>query len=139
MTRWPAALHGGLLWLACGPGLAAPPQTVYRCGPDGRIYSQTPCSDGKAVNTDDARSASQQKAARDVAARDAEMARQLAEERRQRDAAVLGQQPAGFKVAPPPEAASAPARKGKTKAPSAAGSASMSPLMRVPTPAGSGK
>jgi hypothetical protein len=110
---------------------------VYRCGPDGRLYSQTPCADGKAIDSDDARPAGQQKTDRDVAARDAEMARQLAEERRQRDAAVRGQQPAGFKVAPLPEAASAPARKGK--APSAAGSASMSPLMRVSAPAGSGQ
>jgi hypothetical protein len=137
MKRWRATLHAGLLWLACGPALAAPPQTVYRCGPDGRLYSQTPCADGKAIDTDDARPAGQQKTDRDVAARDAEMARQLAEERRQRDAAVRGQQPAGFKVAPLPEAASAPARKGK--APSAAGSASMSPLMRVSAPAGSGQ
>jgi len=53
---------------------AAPPQTVYRCGPDGRVYSQTPCADGKALSVDDPRSASQQKAAREVTARDAEQA-----------------------------------------------------------------
>jgi len=60
---------------------AAPPQTVYRCGPDGRVYSQTPCADGKALSVDDPRSASQQKASREVSARDAEQAKNLADER----------------------------------------------------------
>jgi hypothetical protein len=89
---------------------AAPPQTVYRCGPDGRIYSQTPCADGKALSVDDPRSASQQKAGRD-----AEQARKLAEERRQREAAAKEQQAAGFKTAPVADAASAPQRKPKPK------------------------
>ncbi len=111
---------------------AAPPQTVYRCGPDGRVYSQTPCSDGKALNTDDPRSASQQKAAREVAERDAEQAKKLADERRQREAAAKGQQAAGFKTAPVVDAASAPPRKPKAKAASASADASMTPPMRVP-------
>ena len=75
---------------------AAPPQTVYRCGPDGRVYSQTPCADGKALSTDDPRSASQQKAARDVAERDAEQARKLADERRQRGGRRQGPAGGGF-------------------------------------------
>jgi hypothetical protein len=111
---------------------AAPPQTVYRCGPDGRVYSQTPCSDGKALSTDDPRSASQQKAAREAAERDAEQARKLADERRQREAAANGQQTAGLKTAPIAAAASAPPRKSKAKAASASADASMSPPMRVP-------
>ncbi len=112
---------------------AAPPQTVYRCGPDGRVYSQTPCADGKALSADDPRSASQQKAAREVAERDAEQARKLADERRQREDAVKGQQAAGFKTAPPADAASAPPRKPKTKAaPASADASTMSPPMRVP-------
>lgn len=109
---------------------AAPPQTVYRCGPDGRVYSQTPCADGKALTVDDPRSVGQQKAAREVAARDAEQAKKLADERRQREDAVKGQAAAGFKTAPAAEAASAPPRKAKTKA--AAADPSMSPPMRVP-------
>jgi hypothetical protein len=111
---------------------AAPPQTVYRCGPEGRVYSQTPCADGKAVTVDDPRSASQQKAARDVAARDAQRAKDLAEERRQREQAARGQQAAGIKPAAD-SAASAPARKAKPKADTA--DPKMSPLMRVPAPA----
>jgi hypothetical protein len=115
---------------------AAPPQTVYRCGPDGRVYSQTPCADGKVVDADDPRSSSQQKAARAVAERDAEQARKLADERRRREAAVKGQQAGGFLTAPHADAASAPVRKPKAKAPakpaSAGADATMSPLMRVP-------
>jgi hypothetical protein len=125
-----------LLLLAGAAVQAAPPQTVYRCGPDGRIYSQTPCADGKALSADDPRSASQQKAAREVAERDAEQARKLADERRQREAAVKGQQAAGFKTAAPADVASAPApaRKPKPKAASAAVDPTMSPAMRMPAP-----
>jgi hypothetical protein len=132
MKRLPFAAAAAPLALACVLAQAAPPQTVYRCGPDGRVYSQTPCSDGKALSTDDPRSASQQKAAREAAERDAEQARKLADERRQREAAANGQQTAGLKTAPIAAAASAPPRKSKAKAASASADASMSPPMRVP-------
>ena len=131
MRPGPFVAGCGALLLAL-PLMAAPPQTVYRCGPDGRSFSQTPCSDGQALSVDDARSPTQQKAAREVAARDAEQARKLAEERRQREDAAKGQAAAGFRTAPPPPAgpASAPARKRKSKA--AADDPKMSPPMRVP-------
>ena len=132
MKRLPLAAAASPWVLACILAHAAPPQTVYRCGPDGRIYSQTPCADGKALSTDDPRSASQQKAARDVAVRDAEQAKKLADERRQREQAAMGQQAAGFKTAPPADAASTPARKAKPKATSATTDPKMSPAMRVP-------
>jgi hypothetical protein len=130
------------------PVQAAPPQTVYRCGPDGRVYSQAPCADGKPLSVEDPRSASQQRAAREVAARDAEQAKQLADERRQREQAAQGQAAAGFKTAPtPPSAgpdagadaakgATAGPRKPKSKARAApAADPRMSPPMRVPTAA----
>lgn len=112
---------------------AAPPQTVYRCGPDGRIYSQTPCADGKALTVDDPRSASQQKAAREVTAREADQAKKLADERRQREEAAKTQTAAGIKASPAAEAASAPARKPKAKA--ATADPAMSPPMRLPAQA----
>jgi hypothetical protein len=124
-----------LLLLAAAVAQAAPPQTVYRCGPDGRIYSQTPCADGKALSADDPRSANQQKAAREVAERDAEQARKLADERRQREAAAKGQQASGFKTALAADAASAPPGKPEPKAKAASAGAdasTMSPSMRVP-------
>jgi hypothetical protein len=132
MMRLPFTAATVLAVLGCVLAHAAPPQTVYRCGPDGRIYSQTPCADGKALSADDPRSASQQKAARDVAERDAEQAKKLAEERRQREDAAKGQQAAGFKMPPPADTASAPARKAKPKAASATSDPTMSPAMRVP-------
>jgi hypothetical protein len=129
----PLAALGGAATLALSAAVAAPPQTVYRCGPDGRSYSQTPCADGRPVNADDSRSASQRKAAREVADRESQQAQKLAEERRQREAAAKGQAVAGFRSAPAGDAASAPQRKPKSKA-AAADSAPgvMSPPMRVP-------
>ncbi|MGL6111404.1 MAG: hypothetical protein ACRC2B_15030, partial [Rubrivivax sp.] len=129
------ALGVALFTLAVPLAGAAPPQTVYRCGPDGRVYSQTPCVDGRPVTADDPRSASQQKAARDVAERDARQAQQLAGERKQREDSVKGQPAAGIKTAPAAESASAPVRKPKAKAP--APDVNMSAPMRVPvqTPA----
>jgi len=55
-----AALSATLL-LGAGAACAAP-QKVFRCGPDGRIYSQVPCKDGYEVGADDKRSAEQRKA-----------------------------------------------------------------------------
>ena len=103
---------------------------MYRCGPEGRVYSQTPCADGKPVTIDDPRSASQQQAAREAAERDARMAKQLSDERRQREAAAAGQGLAGIKATPAEDKASAPVRKAKAKP--AAGDPVMSPPMRVP-------
>jgi hypothetical protein len=90
---------------------AALSQTIYRCGPDGRSYSQAPCADGKPLTMDDPRSATQQQAAREVAAGDAARAQKLADERRQREADAP-RQAAGFMTSPT-QAASAPARKPK--------------------------
>ena len=128
---------GALLPLLPLLAQAAPPQTVYRCGPDGRVYSQTPCADGKALTVDDPRSASQQKAAREVTAREAEQAKKLADERRQRDEAAKGQAAAGIKPSTAAEAASAPARKPKSK--SGKTDTSMSPPMPVPAQAAASK
>jgi hypothetical protein len=123
-----------LVLLAMSP-LLAQAQTVYRCGPEGRIYSQTPCADGKSVAVDDARSAAQQKEARDVAQRDAERAATLAQERHQREAAAKGQQAAGFMTSPA-SPASAPTGKPKAKSKKpkkpAAENTPLSPVMIVP-------
>jgi hypothetical protein len=114
-ARGLAALLAGLgLALAAPAAPAAPPQTVYRCGPDGRIYSQTPCADGQPLTVDDSRTAGQRREAEDVARREAKSAQQLADERRQREAAARGQPAIGIKPDPPAPPASA-ARKAKPK------------------------
>lgn len=116
--------------LGAGMACAAPPQTVYRCGPEGRTYSQTPCQDGRPVSVEDSRSAAQQRAARDVAEREQRSADKLAAERRQREASVKGQQAIGIK--PEVAAASAPVRKAKAKGKAVVDDGNMSPVMRVP-------
>lgn len=39
-------------------------QAIYRCGPDGRSYSQQPCAEGVRIDADDTRSPQQQDEAR---------------------------------------------------------------------------
>lgn len=101
-----ALLAGGLALIA-GPVLAQAQATVYRCGPEGREYSSTPCPAGKAVQVDDARSAEQRRQGQEAAQRDAALARQMTEERRQRAAEA---KPGGATRIGP-----APATKGKAK------------------------
>jgi len=66
---------------------AAQAQTagVWRCGADGRTYSDTPCPGGQGLALDDPRSAAQVQAGQEVAARDKRLADQLVREREQRD------------------------------------------------------
>lgn len=70
-----------LLGLA-GSMVTAAQATVYRCGPDGRSYSQQPCADGRAIDVDDARPADERADAAAAVRRDAALARQLERERR---------------------------------------------------------
>lgn len=81
---------------------------VVRCGSS---YSNTPCPGGTAVDTDDSRSAAQQREAQDVKRRDAAMADQLAGERRTREQEAAGKQAVGIG---PPAAASATQRSTTT-------------------------
>jgi hypothetical protein len=65
---------------------AAQAQTVWRCGPDGRSYSATPCPEGRVVAVADPRSAEEVTAGRDVAARESALARNLTLQRTEREA-----------------------------------------------------
>jgi hypothetical protein len=93
-----------LLFAADGASEAA--QRVFRCGPDGRTYSQTPCKDGYEIDTDDMRTAEQRKAAAEVLKRDAKLADQMTRERLAREAAAAKQ---GTARTSPPKAAKPPA------------------------------
>ena len=88
------------LCLCAALGLAQA-QTVWRCGPDGRSYADAPCPGGREVAVADARSAEQQHAARQVADRQARLARsmEIERERRQREAAASGRLAA--RIGPP--------------------------------------
>lgn len=101
------------LLLAAG---AVAEERVYRCGPDGRQYSQSPCPSGSAVDVADPRTADQRREAASASARDVRMAQDLIRERRAREssaaspgAAYLGPARAGAA-----ETAARP-RKGKGK------------------------
>lgn len=56
---------------------AASAQAVYRCGPDGSDYRQTPCPGGQALNVADPRTDAQRSEAALRAQRDAERAQGL--------------------------------------------------------------
>ena len=113
-----AAKVARLAWLAracvlglliAGPAVVAQTNgpagpAVYRCG---NSYSSTPCPGGSAVDTNDSRSAAQQRESQDVTRRDAAMADQMAAERRARERDAAGKPAVGIG---PPAAASAPPR-----------------------------
>lgn len=60
-------------------------QAIYRCGPDGRSYSQTPCSQGRAVEVSDDRSTQQRQEAIEVAGRERALADSLQQDRLARE------------------------------------------------------
>jgi hypothetical protein len=54
--------------------------TIYRCGPQGRVFSDQPCADGHRVRHGDARTAEQVQHAREIAQREAAAAQRIAQE-----------------------------------------------------------
>jgi hypothetical protein len=84
------ALAAGLCAIA---QMAAAQDRVYRCGADGRSYSQEPCAEGRAIEVDDSRSARQMAQAQQVVQRDARLADALARQRMQAESAASRQGP----------------------------------------------
>lgn len=77
----------GILILLLGVAMAVVPaaaQQVWRCGADGRAFSDRPCPDGRVFAAGDPRSADEVEAARDVASRERQLADTLASERAER-------------------------------------------------------
>jgi len=117
------ALRIGVLLaaLSLGVGTAgAASQKVFRCGPDGRTYSQTPCKEGSSVevNANDKRSAEQRKDAEAAVKREAEVTEKMRRDRLNQEAAAAKQTNGG--VAKPVAAepsASAVAKKKKKPTP----------------------
>jgi hypothetical protein len=95
-------------------------QKVFRCGPDGRVYSQTPCMDGTAVDVADPRSAEAQRAAAQATQRQQAQNEKDARERKAGEAAAARQgaahipYTAAIKAAAPASAAPS-AAKGRKK------------------------
>lgn len=63
-------------------------RTVYRCGPEGRSYSQEPCPQGRTVDVADERTPQQQAQARTEAGRAQALTDRMARERQQREASL---------------------------------------------------
>lgn len=118
----PTRLGALLSAIALAVPVSALAAKVYRCGPDGRVYSQTPCKDGYEINAADKRSTDQRKAAEDSVKREEKMAEKMAQERKANEAAAAKQgavmiaNPAAAKSAattPAEPDAAASASKGK--------------------------
>ena len=82
-----------VLALLCA-GAAAAQTQVYRCGPDGRSYSQSPCAQGQAVDVADPRSAQQATQTRQAMLRDAREADELERSRLRAERLAARQGPA---------------------------------------------
>jgi hypothetical protein len=52
--------------IACLAGVSASAQAVYRCGPEGRVYSQFPCAQGRIIDVRDERDEQQRHEGRAV-------------------------------------------------------------------------
>ena len=72
-----------------GFGTAVHGATIYRCGPEGRSFSQTPCpaGDGRALDVNDTRDGDQRAEARDATRRTAAAADGMAAARQHLEAA----------------------------------------------------
>lgn len=112
-------LRVAMLYLTlCGLGSIVNAQTVYRCGPDGRSYSQTPCAGGRTIEVADTRSDEQRRQSRAAIDADKRLAAELerdrlAGERRPAPAAAsLGGAPRAEADQPSRSAAEPPKPKG---------------------------
>ena len=65
-------------------------QTVWRCGPDGRVYADTPCTEGRRLDVAQARPDSDVLAAQQQARQEIKHAEVLRRERLQQEAASRG-------------------------------------------------
>lgn len=110
MTRKIVFLSLGLV-MAAHAG-AAP---IYRCGTDGKTYSQVPCPEGTIVEATDPRTAAQRAEARRFTEAERRRASELERERQAAEKAAAKEAPGAIAIgaATAPKAASAPAGRKK--------------------------
>ncbi len=92
-----------LLALAAGAATAAP---IYRCGADGKTYSQVPCAEGTVIEASDPRTAAQRAEAKRIVAAERKAADDLERERKAQEKALQALTPAAT-LSPPPAASAA--------------------------------
>ena len=82
-------LHASIVgWMAVALIAPAAAADVYRCGPNGSTYSQTPCAEGRRIEQIDARSDEQRLQARQVNERTVALASALERDRLAYEAAL---------------------------------------------------
>ncbi len=87
MTRWLLLMVVALPWLAQAQGEGS---TVWRCGADGRSFSDVPCAGGKQLDVPAPRSPAEIAAAQAQADQDRRLAERLQRERQQREQVAPG-------------------------------------------------
>ena len=104
--------HALALLLLCAGLAADAATTIYRCGPDGKEYSQRPCLDGKVVDGTDGRTAAQRAAAAKMVEQEKRKAADLERERRAEEKKVKAAAATGIDglAKPADDAASAPTK-----------------------------
>lgn len=80
--------------------LACAQATVYRCGPDGKTYSQEPCKGGKKIDASDTRTEAQRADSMATTAADKKRADALERERKALEAAQKPATASGFNSRP---------------------------------------
>ena len=75
-------------WMAVALITPAAAAEIYRCGPNGNTYSQTPCAEGRRLELADARSDEQRLQARQVTERTVALASSLERDRLTNEAAL---------------------------------------------------
>ncbi len=81
LVAWPA--------MASTAGGVAPATSAWRCGPEGRVYSDTPCAGGRELELPAPRPAADVRAAERLAQREAALGERLRREREAREAAAI--------------------------------------------------
>ena len=96
-TRARAWVSAAALALASGAGIG---QTVYRCGPDGNVYTHQPCAEGRAVAIDDSRNPAQLAEARQLERNNQRLADRMARDRLAFEASHPARAAAGIHAPP---------------------------------------
>ncbi|MDH4050137.1 MAG: DUF4124 domain-containing protein [Rubrivivax sp.] len=101
--------------LFCALTLPATAQTVWRCGTDGRTFTDRPCVDGQEHRVDASVPAAALAEAREVRERERLALQRLAQERRARESEAQLLAPAGIQRAALPAEAAEPPRHRKSR------------------------
>ena len=92
--------HAVACFLFLSSTVACAQATVYRCGPDGNTYSQTPCAGGKKIDASDTRTEAQRADSVATTAADKQRADRMESERKAREAAQKPFTASGFNSRP---------------------------------------